>query len=143
MLLLYKSSAWDSLGSSLLTRLSLVSPLKLFGLPALKQKPLLNTLFQHAFTLQATSVAVTLDLLELLTKYGDNVMTCQAYYATLLACYQFSVNRCSFNEAFELEEKLHLYLQMSRSNVETGQVWLMKVKAMIAQKEYEEAHNSI
>ena len=132
MLLLYKSSAWDSLGSSLLTRLNLVSPLKLFGLSALKQKPLLNTLFQHTFTLQATSVALTLDLLELLTKYGDNVLTCQSYYATLLASYQFNVNRGRFNEAFEVEEKLHLYLQMSRSNVEIGQVWLMKVKAMIA-----------
>jgi UDP-2,3-diacylglucosamine pyrophosphatase LpxH len=57
------------------------------GLKALKNRQLLNTLYKHVRSLKEHSVSSTYDLIELLLKYGDNVMTVDYYYSYLVCAF--------------------------------------------------------
>lgn len=74
--------------------------------------------------------------MELLLKYGDNYMVVDYYFAYLIVAHQFSLNRHHLTEALKLEEIFKHYLEMTKSNAEVALVWLMKIKRLIALKDY-------
>jgi hypothetical protein len=53
----------------------------------------LNTFYQYLITLKDQSVSATLDLLDLLLKFGDNFMVVDYFFAYLIIAHQFALNR--------------------------------------------------
>ncbi len=136
MLTLTKALCWESIGSGLLSRVNLVNVIKIHGKSALKQRQVLNTFYRYLITLKDQSVGATLDLMDLLIKYGDNFMVVDYYFAYIIIAHQFAVNRGQFVEASKIEEIFLHYLEMTKSNAEVALIWLMKIKRQIAQKEH-------
>ena len=85
----------------------------------------------------------SLDLMELLLRYGDNFMVVDYYFAFLIIAHQFSLNRGDLRQAQSLEETLSQYLEMTKANTEVCAVWLMKIKRQLAQRDYSQAYTNI
>lgn len=95
LLTLTKALAWDSIGSSLLNRVNIVNVIKLQGKSALRQRQVLNTFYSYVMTLKDQNALAALELMEMLLKYGDNFMLVDYYFAQLILCHQFALNRSS------------------------------------------------
>ena len=54
---------------------------------------MLNTFYQYLISLKDQSVSATLDLMELLLKFGDNLMVVDYFFAYLIIAHQFALNR--------------------------------------------------
>ena len=143
MLTLAKALCWESIGSSILSKVNLVNIIKIHGKGALRQRQVLNTFYRYLITLKDHSICACLDLMELLLKYGDNFMVVDYYFAYIVIAHQFALNRGQLSEACNIEEVFLHYLEMTKSNAEVALVWLMKIKRQIAQKDYSQAFVNI
>jgi hypothetical protein len=72
------------------------------------------------------------ELIEVLMKYGDNIMVVDYYFAILVTLQQFSIYRGNFNESVAIEELFQHYLEMTKSNAEVAIMWMQKIKRLIA-----------
>ena len=93
MLTLAKALCWESIGSGLLSRVNLVNVIKIHGKSSLRQRHVLNTFYQHLITLKDQSVSASLDLMDLLLKFGHNFMVVDYYFAYRTIAHQFALNR--------------------------------------------------
>eukprot|EP00347_Sterkiella_histriomuscorum_P022054 403331848 len=143
MLILAKSQIWENIGSKILTRLNVVNIIKVFGPRALNQRSVLNTLYSHLLLLKDQSVQQSIDLVELLLKYGDNIMTLEYQFVFMVAICQFRLNREELFEAQQIEESLEEYITMTRSSTETAIVWILKVKRLLKLQNHNSAHQNI
>ncbi len=73
-----------------------------------------------------------MELIEVLMKYGDNIMVVDYYFAILVTLQQFSIYRGNFNESVAIEELFQHYLEMTKSNAEVAIMWMQKIKRLIA-----------
>ena len=84
MLTLAKALIWDSIGSSILNRSNLVSIIKINGRQSFKQRQVLNTFYKYVIQLKDSSALGALDLMELLLKYGDNMLAVDYFFAFIV-----------------------------------------------------------
>lgn len=80
---LAKAFNWESIGSQMLSRVNLVSAVRVHGKNALKQKQVINTFYRYAGLLKDQSITGALDLIELLLKFGDNHLAADFFPAYL------------------------------------------------------------
>jgi hypothetical protein len=70
-------------------------------------------------------------------------MVLDYYFAFLMATHQFTINRYELVDAKIIEDIFEGYLEMTKSNGEVAISWLMRIKRLIRQKDYNVAHTSI
>ena len=141
--MLTKSIIWDEIGSQLLSRTHIVNIIKVFGKKSLSQRNVLNSLYKQLMILKDVSVAQSLELMDLLIKYGTNYMTVDYYYAYIMVAHQFALNRDECGDAENIEELFQKYMEINKSNAEVGICWLMKIRRLIKIKDFNEAHSNI
>jgi hypothetical protein len=90
----------------MLSRLHLVNQIKLFGLKALKQRNVINSLYRQVVLLKSHSCLQSLDLLETLLRYGDNKMIVDYQFSFFICLYQFLLNKEEHIEAEIVEDIL-------------------------------------
>lgn len=82
--------------------------------------------------------------MELLLRYGgDNYMVVDYYFAFLIVVEQLCINRVEYGAAQELEQINKKYVEMTKSSEEITELWILKIKRLIAQKDFNQAHHSI
>jgi hypothetical protein len=81
--------------------------------------------------------------MELLLKYGHNYLILDYYFAYLVAAHQAALNRYEMIDAKVIEDVFEVYLQMTRTNLEVALVWLMRIKRLVREKDFNQAHGSI
>jgi hypothetical protein len=83
LMTLAKALNWESIGSQMLSRVNLVSAVRVHGKKALKQKQVVNTFYRYAGLLKDQSITGALDLIEILLKFGDNHLAADFFPAYL------------------------------------------------------------
>ncbi len=83
LMTLAKALNWDSIGSQMLTRVNLVSVIRVHGKSALKQKQVLNSFYRYASVMKDYSITGAIDLLDLFLKFGDNHLAADFFPAYL------------------------------------------------------------
>ncbi len=84
---------WDSIGSSILNRTNLVNLIKIHGRQVFKQRQVLNTFYRYVIQLKDVSAMNSLDLMEMLLKYGDNMMAVDYFLSFIIVAHQLALNR--------------------------------------------------
>jgi hypothetical protein len=85
----------------------------------------------------------SLDLIDMLLKYGDNLLAVDYYFSFIAVAHQLALNRLQLHQAALIEDYCHYYLDMTKSNADIAMVWLMKVKRLIALKDFNQANANI
>lgn len=96
----------------------------------------MNTFYRYAVHLKDVSALGSLDLIDMLLKYGENFLAVDYYFAFIVVAHQLALNRLQLNQAAFIEDYCHQYLDMTKSNSDIAMVWLMKVKRLIALKDF-------
>jgi hypothetical protein len=86
--------------------------------------------------LKDVSAMNSLDLMEMLLKYGDNMMAVDYFVSFIIVAHQLALNRLQLHQAALIEEIFHYYLDMTKSNQDIAMVWLMKIKRLISSKDF-------
>ena len=71
----------------MMSRVSIVSAIKVSGVIALQNKDVINSIYSHILKKKDESVKKTLDLTETLLKYGSNFLAVDYFFTFLCSVY--------------------------------------------------------
>jgi len=106
LIALRKFQAWKSIGSKLLSWNTLVTCIRLFGNNPLGVREVINTLYSHVVGSRHIGTQHALDMISALLNFASNPLLVDYYFAFLSVAHTFSVNRCEFGQAEQIESYL-------------------------------------